>query len=186
MTFVPELSTNLAKEIYLYLFSDMITKVPMFHNRPADVVQHLVLAVQTLIFMPKDYVIVKGEFGQEMFFIQSGKCDVIIEVTQKVDAKKIVPQSSKFNFKHAMKKVGKATAAATTRMRERSTRGSIVEDDSGWQSGRDSEVRQTASNRDSTRVEMGGDIYRVVEKVVKELETGSYFGEIALVTDSRR
>jgi hypothetical protein len=27
LTFVPELSTNLAKEIYLYLFSDMITKV---------------------------------------------------------------------------------------------------------------------------------------------------------------
>jgi len=46
LTFVPELSTNLAKEIYLYLYSDMITKVPMFQNRPADVIQHLVLAVQ--------------------------------------------------------------------------------------------------------------------------------------------
>ena len=84
LTFVPELSTNLAKEIYLYLFSDMITKVPMFYNRPADVIQHLVLAVQTLIYMPKDYVIVKGEFGSEMFFIQSGKCDVIVEVKEAI------------------------------------------------------------------------------------------------------
>ena len=179
LTFVPELSTNLAKEIYLYLFSDMITKVPMFHNRPADVVQHLVLSVQTLIYMPKDYVIVKGEFGQEMFFIQSGKCDVIIEVI--VEAAEVEEQVGKLKstvFTNIVKSglgFSKQRKVADYPGRERSD--SVFSTDSGRFSTGSS---MRASNR-TTSVE-----FKLAEKVVKELETGDYFGEIALITDSRR
>ena len=164
LTFVPELSTNLAKEIYLYLFSDMITKVPMFHNRPADVVQHLVLAVQTLIYMPKDYVIVKGEFGSEMFFIQSGKCDVIIEMQRlKAQPPQLTQQGSRgggrgANFRAIGQYIPGRKPSAIPRMKiDELHSGAIPK----------SEVE-------------------VIEKVVKELEKGDFFGEIALVTHGRR
>mmetsp|Transcript_14363 Transcript_14363/g.29565 ORF Transcript_14363/g.29565 Transcript_14363/m.29565 type:complete len:1255 (-) Transcript_14363:67-3831(-) len=184
LTFVPELSTNLAKEIYLYLFSDMITKVPMFHNRPADVVQHLVLAVQTLIYMPKDYVIVKGEFGQEMFFIQSGKCDVIIEISKKVDDEEDSP-AQKGRIKGWGKKIGKKIKERTHREKKGGGVASGISrmlsmNPNG--SGRES----IGGNRESGRMSVNGSVYKVVEKAVKELDAGSYFGEIALITDSRR
>ncbi|GMI13091.1 hypothetical protein TrVE_jg2557 [Triparma verrucosa] len=197
LTFVPELSTNLAKEIYLYLFSDMITKVPMFHNRPADVVQHLVLAVQTLIYMPKDYVIVKGEFGQEMFFIQSGKCDVIVEITtalttSELDAightkssvkdrlfgKRGLAKTSTFGFAgFKAVNIGKRTQKSDEE-NEYNLSGR------GTPSGSDKDGND--AGRTSNRVSINGTLYKVVEKSVKELDTGSYFGEIALITDSRR
>ena len=197
LTFVPELSTNLAKEIYLYLFSDMITKVPMFHNRPADVVQHLVLAVQTLIYMPKDYVIVKGEFGQEMFFIQSGKCDVIIEVTTPLPPRVVQQKSGIGRLSIALKDGTKRLKKAGTfnfvnNFKTRMTHHAEHHEDSDDEatnsspSGRQSTTGGSGSQRFSNRISINGTMYKVMEKSVKELDTGSYFGEIALIIDSRR
>ncbi|GMI44435.1 hypothetical protein TrCOL_g5596 [Triparma columacea] len=179
LTFVPELSTNLAKEIYLYLYSDMITKVPMFHNRPADVIQHLVLAVQTLIYMPKDYVIVKGEFGQEMFFIQSGKCDVIIEISKKVANS---ASKDKNKLKKRLHKWGKKIREVSVK-EIRSKRDKPKGPHKGEEASDESKMMSMNS---SGRMSINGSVYKVVEKAVKELEAGSYFGEIALITDSRR
>jgi len=142
----------------------------MFNNRPADVVQHLVLAVQTLIYMPKDYVIVKGEFGSEMFFIQSGKCDVIIEMPRAKkkddDFVKIESSFQSINSMDSMMKVGKELfnrkQSQMVRMRAPTEKsGGSEESESGLE-------------------------FEIVEKVVKELEKGDFFGEIALVTHGRR
>ncbi|GMH73294.1 hypothetical protein TL16_g06147 [Triparma laevis f. inornata] len=176
LTFVPELSTNLAKEIYLYLFSDMITKVPMFHNRPADVVQHLVLAVQTLIYMPKDYVIVKGEFGQEMFFIQSGKCDVIVEVTT------ALTQPELQAIGHTKSSVKDRLFGIVGRNLQKTSTFGFA----GFKSINIGRQQREDGVEITNRVSINGTLYKVMEKSVKELDTGSYFGEIALITDSRR
>ena len=126
----------------------------MFNNRPADVVQHLVLAVQTLIYMPKDYVIVKGEFGSEMFFIQSGKCDVIIEMPRAKkkddDFVKIESSFQSINSMDSMMKVGKELfnrkQSQMVRMRAPTEKsGGSEESESGLE-------------------------FEIVEKVVKELE----------------
>jgi len=119
--------------------------------------------------MPKDYVIVKGEFGAEMFFIQSGKCDVVVE--------KIQPAL-----------INETIANRAQRMKKRLSVGALFrasnptnDDDSGYNSGVDS----IASNSGiSLRKENAG--ARTIEEAVKELSVGNYFGEIALVTDSKR
>ena len=44
-------------------------------------------------------------------------------------------------------------------------------------------VSHNGSQRFSNRVSINGTLYKVVEKSVKELDQGSYFGEIALIID---
>ena len=76
--FIPELSKKLAAEVLMYLRMDMIHKVPFFQNISPEVVQQLVLKLSLQVFLPKEYVCVRGEVGDEMFFISDGQCEVTI------------------------------------------------------------------------------------------------------------
>lgn len=74
--FIPELSRNLAYEVELFLRMDMINRAPIFQNCSAKVVQELVMELELQVFMPGDYVVVRGEVGNDMYFVQSGICEV--------------------------------------------------------------------------------------------------------------
>jgi CRP-like cAMP-binding protein len=76
--FIPELSKKLAAEVLMYLRMDMIHKVPFFQNISPEVVQQLVLKLTLQVFLPKEYICVRGEVGDEMFFISDGFCEVTI------------------------------------------------------------------------------------------------------------
>lgn len=78
--FLPEPSHNLRAEVSLYLRRSLIVKVPIFKHCTPRVVQKLVVALQLELFMPMDYIVLRGEMGNEMFFIQSG----VVEVTSSV------------------------------------------------------------------------------------------------------
>jgi hypothetical protein len=65
-SFVPELSEKLQAEIYLYLRIEMIASVPFFAACSPAVVYNLVMQLRLQVFLPKDYVVVKGELGNEM------------------------------------------------------------------------------------------------------------------------
>jgi len=80
--FIPELSRNLAYEVELFLRMDMINRAPIFQNCSAKVVQELVMQLELQVFMPGDYVVVRGEVGNDMYFVQNGIC----EVTKEIDA----------------------------------------------------------------------------------------------------
>jgi len=76
--FIPELSKKLAAEVLMYLRMEMIHKVPFFQNISPEVVQQLVLKLTLQVFLPKEYICVRGEVGDEMFFISDGECEVTI------------------------------------------------------------------------------------------------------------
>ncbi|KAF0701599.1 Aste57867_7972 [Aphanomyces stellatus] len=76
--FVDELSTNLQREVMLYLNANMIRSVPMMQECSPEVVQEIVSRLETRIYMPEDYVVSAGDTGAEMYFIQRGECDVIV------------------------------------------------------------------------------------------------------------
>ncbi|KAL3672429.1 hypothetical protein V7S43_003111 [Phytophthora oleae] len=78
--FIPELSRNLAYEVELFLRMDMINRAPIFQNCSAKVVQELVMELELQVFMPGDYVVVRGEVGNDMYFVQNGICEVTKEV----------------------------------------------------------------------------------------------------------
>lgn len=78
--FIPELSRNLAYEVELFLRMDMINRAPIFQNCSAKVVQELVMELELQVFMPGDYIVVRGEVGNDMYFVQSGICEVTKDV----------------------------------------------------------------------------------------------------------
>ncbi|GMH92781.1 hypothetical protein TrST_g5200 [Triparma strigata] len=86
--FIPELSRKLAAEVLMYLRMEMIHKVPFFHNISPEVVQQLVLKLTLQVFLPKEYICVRGEVGDEMFFISDGDCEVTIPYKDMPQAKK--------------------------------------------------------------------------------------------------
>ena len=76
--FVPELSKKLAAEVLMYMRMEMIHRVPFFDRISPEVVQQLVLKLHLSVFLPKEYVVVRNEVGDEMYFIQNGTCEVTI------------------------------------------------------------------------------------------------------------
>ena len=47
----------------------MIRNVPLLQECSPEVVQELVLSLETRIFMPKDHIINVGEIGTEMYVV---------------------------------------------------------------------------------------------------------------------
>ncbi len=76
--FMGELSPNLAKEIQMCTYKEMLVGVSFFREFTADVIHRLVMSLESKMFMPKDYVISVGECGTDMFFIEYGKCEIFL------------------------------------------------------------------------------------------------------------
>ncbi|KAF0711626.1 hypothetical protein As57867_005157, partial [Aphanomyces stellatus] len=74
--FKKELSHNLRIEVELFLRMTMIVRTPLFRECSNEVVQELVMQLRFQVYLPNDYVIVRGEVGHDMYFIQSGSCEV--------------------------------------------------------------------------------------------------------------
>ncbi|CAK4715399.1 hypothetical protein LEN26_004766 [Aphanomyces euteiches] len=75
-TLTNELSRNLAVEVELFLRMDMINRVPIFHTCSKRVVQEIVMQLSVDVFLPGDYIVVRGEVAFEMYFVQTGVCEV--------------------------------------------------------------------------------------------------------------
>ncbi|KAF0755767.1 hypothetical protein AaE_004864, partial [Aphanomyces astaci] len=76
LVFTNELSKNLAVEVELFVRMDMINRVPVFQQCSKKVVQDLVMNLELQVYLPGDYIVVKGEVGMDMYFVQNGECEV--------------------------------------------------------------------------------------------------------------
>ncbi|ETW05615.1 hypothetical protein H310_03351 [Aphanomyces invadans] len=76
LMFTNELSKNLAVEVELFVRMDMINRVPVFQKCSKKVVQDLVMNLELQVYLPGDYIVVKGEVGMDMYFVQNGECEV--------------------------------------------------------------------------------------------------------------
>ncbi|RHY58504.1 hypothetical protein DYB30_006250 [Aphanomyces astaci] len=71
-----ELSKNLRVEVELFLRMAMIVRTPLFRACSNEVVRELVMKLRFQVYLPDDFVIVRGEVGYDMYFIQDGACQV--------------------------------------------------------------------------------------------------------------
>ncbi|KAF0683682.1 Aste57867_24244 [Aphanomyces stellatus] len=85
VVFTQELSKNLSTEVELYLRMGMITRSPMFRLCSPEFVQELVMKLGFQVYLTDDFVVARGEVGYDMYFIQSGACDVIQHVDKQGD-----------------------------------------------------------------------------------------------------
>jgi hypothetical protein len=76
-TILNELPPSLRLELTLHLNRQIIQKVPLFAEASDSFVRELVSGLRPVIFTPGDEIIRRGELGEEMFFINRGKIQVL-------------------------------------------------------------------------------------------------------------
>lgn len=74
-----DLPSSLNLEVMLYLNRDMLRKVDLFKNAQELFVREAIQMLTPLIYMPEDYIIRQGEYGDCMYFLSSGEVEVIVD-----------------------------------------------------------------------------------------------------------
>lgn len=77
-----DLPLSLTLEIMLYLNRDMLMKVDLFKNSQDLFVREAIQMLKPLIYLPDDYIIRQGEYGDCMYFLSSGEIEVLVDDRQ--------------------------------------------------------------------------------------------------------
>jgi voltage-gated potassium channel len=73
-----ELPHTLSMEISLYLNRSILEKVSLFKNANEIFIREIVQLLQPLVFLPDDYIIRQGEYGDCMYFLSNGDVEVVV------------------------------------------------------------------------------------------------------------
>ena len=74
-----DLPASLNLEVMLYLNRDMLRKVDLFKNSQELFVREAIQMLTPLIYLPEDFIIRQGEYGDCMYFLSSGEVEVIVD-----------------------------------------------------------------------------------------------------------
>jgi len=74
-----ELPHTLSQEILLFLNRTLIEKVSLFRNADEIFIREIVQLLKPISFLPRDYIIRQGEYGDCMYFLSSGEVEVLID-----------------------------------------------------------------------------------------------------------
>jgi len=73
-----ELPHTLATGILLFLNRSIIEKVSLFRNANEIFVREIIQLLRPLVFLPDDYIIRQGEYGDCMYFLSTGDVEVVV------------------------------------------------------------------------------------------------------------
>ena len=73
-----ELPHTIAMEILLFLNRTILSKVSLFRNAHEIFIREIVQLLRPIVFLPGDYIIRQGEFGDCMYFLSSGDVEVLV------------------------------------------------------------------------------------------------------------
>jgi hypothetical protein len=76
--FQEALPENLQVEIAINVHLETLKRVHIFQNCEPGLLRELVTKLQLQVFSPGDFICKKGDIGREMYFIKSGKLNVVI------------------------------------------------------------------------------------------------------------
>ncbi len=77
-----ELPHTLSMEISLFLNRGILGKVSLFKNTNEIFIREIVKLLQPMVFLPDDYIIRQGEYGDCMYFLSNGDVEVIVNATR--------------------------------------------------------------------------------------------------------
>ncbi|HVP17488.1 MAG TPA: cyclic nucleotide-binding domain-containing protein [Spirochaetia bacterium] len=77
-----ELPHTLSTEILLYLNRTILSKVSLFKNANEIFIREIVGLLRPMVFLPDDYIIRQGEYGDCMYFLSSGEVEVLVGDTK--------------------------------------------------------------------------------------------------------
>eukprot|EP01135_Chromosphaera_perkinsii_P005166 Nk52_evm14s319 gene=Nk52_evmTU14s319 len=73
-----EISEPLRKKIKLFNCASLVQKVPFFSEAPREFVAAVVILLRHYVYQPGDIIMRKGQIGKEMYFITTGRVDVLL------------------------------------------------------------------------------------------------------------
>jgi CRP-like cAMP-binding protein len=65
-------------EISLYLNKSILEKVALFKNANEIFIREIVQLMKPMVFLPDDYIIRQGEYGDCMYFLSNGDVEVLV------------------------------------------------------------------------------------------------------------
>jgi hypothetical protein len=77
-----ELPHTLSMEILLFLNQKILQKVSLFQSANEIFIREIVQVLQPMVFLPADYIIRQGEFGDCMYFLSEGDVEVLVGDTK--------------------------------------------------------------------------------------------------------
>ena len=77
--FLNSLSPALQDEISVIMVGNLISKVPFFESMETTCLVAMVRRLKSRLYLRNDYIVHKGRRGREMYFVRSGRGDVIIK-----------------------------------------------------------------------------------------------------------
>jgi voltage-gated potassium channel len=77
-----ELPHTIAMEILLFLNRTILSKVSLFRNANEIFIREIVQLLRPIVFLPDDYIIRQGEYGDCMYFLSSGDVEVLVGDTK--------------------------------------------------------------------------------------------------------
>ncbi|RLN70685.1 hypothetical protein BBJ28_00018827, partial [Nothophytophthora sp. Chile5] len=72
--FQRELTHSLSLEVGLYKYMNLVTEIPFWKDCSPDFATQIILNLAVRVYLPDDYVVRKGETGEEMFMVNRGIC----------------------------------------------------------------------------------------------------------------
>lgn len=74
--FSNELTHPLALEVGLFRYMNLVLDIPFWRECSPDFITQIVLLLAVRVYLPDDYVIRKGEIGDELFMLNRGICEI--------------------------------------------------------------------------------------------------------------
>ncbi len=78
ISFLSELPHTLHMNILLHLNKEVLEKVELFKNADEIFIREIVHLLKPLVYLPDDFIIMQGEYGDCMYFLNAGTVDVLV------------------------------------------------------------------------------------------------------------
>jgi CRP-like cAMP-binding protein len=78
VAFSKGLSHTLELEVVLFKYMDLIVHVPFWRDASPDFQKQLMLSLHVRVYMPDDFILRRGEVGDEFFVINRGICELAL------------------------------------------------------------------------------------------------------------
>lgn len=75
--FSKELTHTLELEVVLFKYMEVVMQIPFWHDSSPDFLKQIVLQIQVRVYLPDDYILRRGEVGDEYYIINRGICEMI-------------------------------------------------------------------------------------------------------------
>ncbi|KAK1930293.1 Potassium/sodium hyperpolarization-activated cyclic nucleotide-gated channel 4 [Phytophthora citrophthora] len=176
--FAKELSHNLTLEVVLFKYMELAMHVPFWENCSPDFQKTLVLSLDTRVYLPDDFIVRRGEVGDEFYMINRGLCELVgSNDTQEHATEPLARRRSQMNDHNELR--GDTSTLYTT-----SHDGTVYPDHDDL--GRDFH-RHSRGTRTTTRnAHVSPEGFTQLNGSVKTLTRGQALGEMALLMNYQR